>query len=278
MRQLPQMNELYEKYNGKGLHIIGLYAQDHSIDEVRALVKDNNIKYPQALAWVDEDNQWSMPSLPMVWVIGVDGNVKYVGAKGYEKALQDQLSKVKSPGLADLEVAPELKEAAASFAASDYGKAWKLADAVAGNADASEAALECAAAIKSKVDERFRTLRNKAEVAEVENDWRLCVATWQQIAAQFTGYEDAAEAKEKNEKLKADKKVQLELEAATAIRVIDRELNAKTAALDEWIKRYKEFAAKYKETSWHEKVNSAIERMEEEQKAAEEEKKKAGGK
>ena len=69
MRQLPQMNDLYEKYNGKGLHIIGLYAQDESIDDVRALVKDNNIKYPQALAWIDEEKNWSMPSLPMVWVI-----------------------------------------------------------------------------------------------------------------------------------------------------------------------------------------------------------------
>jgi hypothetical protein len=276
MRQLPQMNELYEKYNGKGLHVIGLYAQDESIDDVRALVKDNNIKYPQALAWIDEEKNWNMPSLPMVWVIGADGNVKYVGAKGYEKALQDQLSKVKNPGLADLEVAPELKDAATAFAAADYSKAWTLAEAVASNTDASDAALECAAAIKAKVDERFRTLRNKAEVAEVENDWRLCVATWNQIAAQFSGYEDAAEAKEKCEKLKADKKVQLELEAATAIRVVDRELTAKAAPLDEWIKRYKEFVAKYKDTSWNEKVTGAIERMEEEQKAAEEAKKKEG--
>lgn len=276
MRQLPQMNELYEKYSGKGLHVIGLYAQDHPLDEVRALIKDNNIKYPQALAWIDEEKRWNMPSLPMCWVIGVDGNVKFVGAKGYDKVLQDQLAKVKNPGLGDMELTPELKEAAAAFAINDYGKAYKLADVVANNTEASDAALECASAIKAKVDDRFRTLRNKAEVAEVEKDWRLCVATWEQIAAQFSGYEDVAEAKEKNEKLKADKKVQLELEAATAIRVVDRQLMSEAAALDEWIKRYKEFLAKYKETSWNEKVSAAIERMEEELKAAEEEKKKAG--
>lgn len=273
MRQLPQMNELYEKYNGKGLHVIGLYAQDHPLDEVRALIKDSNIKYPQALAWIDEEKRWNMPSLPMCWVIGVDGNVKFVGAKGYDKVLQDQLAKVKNPGLGDMELTPELKEAAAAFAGNDYGKAYKLADAVANNTEASDAALECASAIKAKVDDRFRTLRNKAEVAEVEKDWRLCVATWEQIAAQFSGYEDAAEAKEKSEKLKADKKVQLELEAATAIRVVDRQLMSEAAALGEWIKRYKEFLAKYKETSWNEKVSAAIERMEEELKAAEEEKK-----
>ena len=276
MGQLPHMNELHEKYGSKGLHLLGLYAQGHSIDEVRKLVKEKDIKYPQAIAWFDEDKAWDCPSLPKVWIIGVDGKVKFAGNKGYEKILEEELAKVKNPGLGEMSVPAELKEAAAAFAACDYGKAFKLADTVAANADAPEAALEAAGAIKGKVDERFKAMCNKAEVAEVENDWRLTVATWEHIAARFAGYEDAAEAKEKVEKLKPDKKVQLELEAATAIRVIDRELNDKGAALDEWIKRYKEFDAKYKETSWHEKVSGAVERMEEEWKAAEEEKKKEG--
>jgi hypothetical protein len=270
MGQLPHMNELYEKYSAKGLHIIGLYSQGEAIDEIAKVVKEKNIKYPQALSWLDEDNAWDNSSVPRVWIVGVDGKIKFSGVKGYEKILESELAKVKHPGLGDIEVAAELKEAAAAFGAREYGKAWKLADAVASNSEASDAAQDSAAKIKACVDERFRVLRNKAEVAEVENDWRLVVTTWKAIAERFTGYEDAAEALEKCEKLKADKKVQLELEAATAIRVIDRELNDKGAGLEEWIKRYKEFATKYKETSWNEKVNAAIERMQQELKDAEE--------
>lgn len=271
MGQLPQMNDLYEKYSQKGLNIIGLYAQSQPLEDVRKVVKDKNIKYPLAMNWHPApedwpvgDGVWNCDSLPWVWIVGVDGKIKFSGAKGYDKILQDELAKVKNPGLGDLNVPAELKEAAAAFAAGDYGKAWKLADAVANKSDAGEAALDAASAIKEKVDERWRVLRNKAEVAEVENDWPLCVKTWEHMAARFGGYEEVQDAKDKCDKLKADKKVQLELEAAIAIRVMDRALTAKKASLDEWIKGYREFAAKFKETSWHERVSGAVERMEEE--------------
>jgi hypothetical protein len=270
------MNELYEKYNGKGLHMLGLYAQGQPLEAVRKVVTDKAIKYPQIIAWLDEEKRWDASTLPRVYVIGVDGKIKFSGSKGYETILEEELAKVKHPGLGELKVPPELEESAKAFAAMDYTKAWQLADAAGNKAEAADAVVEAASAIKDKVDERLRLLRNKAEVAEVENDWPLVVATWGAIAKRFAGYEDAADAKEKVEKLKADKKVRLELEAATAIRVIDRELNEKSAALDEWIKRYKEFDAKYKETGWHEKAAGAIERMEEELKEAEEAKKKEG--
>ncbi len=274
MGQLSRMNELYEKYSNKGLHILGLYSQGQPLEDLRKVVTDKAIKYPQAIAWIDEEKRWDVSDLPTVYVIGVDGKVKFSGGKGYEKILEEELAKVKHPGLGDLNVPAELMESAKAFAVADYTKAWQLAEAAGSKADAADAVVEAASAIKDKVDERLKVLRNKAEVAEVENDWPLVVATWGAIAKRFAGYEDAADAKEKVEKLKADKKVQLELEAATAIRVIDRELNEKGAGLEEWIKRYKEFDAKYKETGWHEKAAGAIERMEEELKEAEEAKKK----
>jgi len=278
MGQLPKVNELYEKYNGKGLHIIGLYPQSEPLDELAKVVKDKGIKYPIAVNWLDDELRWDVSSLPYCWVIGTDGKVKFAGAKGYEKILEAELAKVKHPGFGDLNVPAELEEAAKAFAAQDFNKAYKLAEAAGTKDDAKDEVVEAARAIMDKVDERLKTLRNKAEVAEVENNWRLVVATWEAIALRFAGFEDASDAKEKLEKLKADKRVQLELEAATAIRVMDRELRSSKAADEEWIKRYKEFDAKYKETSWHEKITASIERMEQELKDAEEAKKKEGGK
>lgn len=275
MRQLPHMNELQEKYGGKGLHIFTIYAQNHPVEHIRSLVKDKGIKYPLALSWQDEEQRWDMSSLPAVWIIGTDGKIAFTGKGSYEKVLEEQLAKVKYPGLGGVNVTPELESAAKAFAARDYAQALRLAEAAAEKSDASDATLAAAEAISERVADRLKALKNRAEVAEVENAWRLAEATWQVIERRFAKTDEAAEAAARLQKIKENKKAQLEMEAETAIHVLDRDLQFKEAAIEEWIDSYKKFAEKYKESVWAEKVKPAIERMEEDKKAADEEKKKA---
>lgn len=275
MQQLLHMNELQEKYASKGLHIIGLYAQEHSWDAISKVVTDKVIKYPLALNWIDDAGSWDCATLPAVWIIGTDGKIKYSGKKGNDKILEEELAKVKFPGLGGISVTPELEEAAKAFSAMEFGKAYKLAQSASDKEDAKDETVKCAKAICERVDERFKALRNRAEVAEIEGNYVLALESWSTIERRFKDYEDAAETPAQVAKLKADKKVMLEVEATHAMYKIDRELGSKTSTLDDWISGYKKFAETYKGTRWAEKATATVAIMEAEKKAAEEEKKKA---
>jgi hypothetical protein len=274
MRQLPHMNELQEKYGGKGLQILGLYSQAHPLEEVRKLVADRSIKYPQAYWWHDDDNLYNNLRLPMCWLVGADGRIKFIGKDGYDKVLEEELAKVKYAGLGDLKIVAGLERAANAYAAMDYMQALKLARAESEKEGASEAAQKCADALIQRVEERFKELRRRAENAEIEGDWRLAIATWEVISRRFESHDDAADVPAHLKRLKEDKKLPREIEAHEAYQVLTRTLTYKRAGLKECIAEYDKLAEKHAKTEVSRRAAELAETMRQQLKEEREKKEK----
>ena len=255
VKQLPHLNELHEKYGKKGLHIIGLYAQLHPVDQLQKFVKDHDIKFPQALNY--DDDCYPSPSLPKVWIIGVTGLIIFVGSKDYEKVLEDELAKVKRPGLGKQSIASEVEPAAKAYLEGKYPEALKLAGAIT-EGDFPESVIADAEFVIDRITDRVATLRARAEAAEVQGEYLLMFVSLDELATAYKGVEGSEDAAERLAKAKADKKIIAELEANRAFTDLDRGLAFKDAGYDEWITELKKFMDKYKSTKAADHAKDAL--------------------
>lgn len=230
MRQLPHMNELHKEYGPKGLHVFTLYCQAHPLAQIEELVAKHKIEYPIALdgLWGDD---YPSPSLPQVWVIGVDGKIVHKGTKGYDEAIEKELAKVKYPGLGRAKVASEVEAAAKAFGKQQFAEAVKLATAVV-DGDFSEAAQADAQFILDRIEESIRALNQRAEMAEVQKDVATQTACLKRLAEAYKGCEDAADAPEALKKLAANKDAQKEAAARRALLTGMRDLDWGAGDLD----------------------------------------------
>ncbi|GBD98396.1 thiol-disulfide oxidoreductase ResA [bacterium BMS3Abin07] len=93
-QEIPDLNELYEKYKGRGLVIIGV-STDNSESDIIKFVKKYKIKF---LIVHDKDNkvmrEYKVYSLPISFLIDKHGKVvqKYLGARDW--AGRDFLDKI----------------------------------------------------------------------------------------------------------------------------------------------------------------------------------------
>lgn len=230
MRQLPHMNELHKEYGPKGLHVFTLFAQGHPVSQIDALVAKSKIEYPIAL-----DGEWSdkypSPSLPQVWVIGVDGKIIYQGGKLDDAVLEKELAKVKYPGLGKASVAKEVEPAAKAFGKGNFAEAVKLAQTVI-DGEFGDDAVNDAEYVVDRVNEKIKQLTQRAELAEVQKDFTLAQVCWNELATRFAGCEDAQEAPAHLKRLQEDKEAAKETAARRAMLVLMRDLNWEAADLD----------------------------------------------
>jgi len=84
--EIPDFVELMDKYNEKGLAIIGI-CLDKDIDTAREFVHENNINYPVLLDDGGVSEKYGpVGSIPTTFIIGRDGNIaqELVGARKKE--------------------------------------------------------------------------------------------------------------------------------------------------------------------------------------------------
>lgn len=230
MRQLPHMNELHKEYGPKGLHVVTLYCQAHPLAQIEELVAKHKIEYPLAL-----DGQWNdsypSPSLPQVWVIGVDGKIAFKGAKGYDEVIEKELAKVKYPGLGRDKVATEVEPAAKAFGKKQFAESVKLATAIV-DGEFPEAAQADAQYILDRIEGNIRSLTQRAEMADVQKDVATQTACLKLLAEAYKGCEDAADAPEALKKLADNKDAQKEAAARRALLIGMRDLDWGAGDLD----------------------------------------------
>jgi thiol-disulfide isomerase/thioredoxin len=100
--EMPKMKELYSKYRDKGVEFIGVSLDQSEaqggLDKLKAFVKENSIKWPQYYQgkfWNgDFSRSWGINSIPRVFVVGADGRLFSVDARGkLDKILPELLEK-----------------------------------------------------------------------------------------------------------------------------------------------------------------------------------------
>lgn len=97
--QMPHMKQLYTRYHGQGLEIIGVSLdvakEDGGLESLRRFVKENGITWPQYYQgkfWDgDFSRSWGINAIPAVFVVDTDG--KLAAILGSEK-IKDQLEQI----------------------------------------------------------------------------------------------------------------------------------------------------------------------------------------
>ena len=95
IRELPELERLYEEYKDKGLVIVGVFSSTDMDEDARQLISHNGLTYP-VVRYEDNLKNYSPSAVPTTLFINTKGEViakEVVGANDYNgwKALVDQL-------------------------------------------------------------------------------------------------------------------------------------------------------------------------------------------
>jgi thiol-disulfide isomerase/thioredoxin len=107
VNEMPHMKELYAKYRDKGVEFIGVSLdqpkEQGGLDALKKFVKDKEIGWPQYYQgkfWNgDFSRHWGINSIPAVFVVGPDGNLYSVRARGKLDRMIPELLKKKGEGV-----------------------------------------------------------------------------------------------------------------------------------------------------------------------------------
>jgi thiol-disulfide isomerase/thioredoxin len=105
VRQIPDLNKLYEEYSKQGVEFVGLATEDPKADaeHVRASARELKIKYK--LGWIDAETAKALltdrPSIPHTFVVAADGRIvtHLIGFNPNEgqRMLRDGIEKALNP-------------------------------------------------------------------------------------------------------------------------------------------------------------------------------------
>ncbi len=87
VRELPDLQKLYEKYKDKGFIILGVFSDPSQDDKVREIIKNAGITYP-ILRYCSSFEYLYQGYVPMTMFIGPQGNNltfrPYIGSRSFE--------------------------------------------------------------------------------------------------------------------------------------------------------------------------------------------------
>lgn len=228
LKSMPEVNALWSKFEGKGLHIFMLERQGHSESEIRTLYTNRGLKMPQVLEG-EFGGYPGVGSIPYAYVIGVDGKVIWEGNSGYVGVIDEEIKKIKYLGLGKQDVHKDLEKSAAAFGAGEFGKARE--EALKAREKNSEVA-EDADYIIARVDAKAATLRKKADETKAARRYHETLKVLEELSGKgFKGMEAATAAAEEIKEMKKDKDIAKELKAWDALaKTIESNEKVKDAA------------------------------------------------
>lgn len=230
---IPHLVQLQTKYGAQGLHIFTFESQNSSEDKIKALMLPQNVNYPVATSGGNAYQTGG--GIPHAWVIGVDGKIIWEGnpRNGMDKVVEEELKKVKYPGLGKAEVAKEAVKVAVQYTKGQYTAARKEAKKLAENEKSSDEAKADAQFIAERVTKLAASKLEEAKAAEAAKDYAKALAIYDWIAKNFKGDEEGTAAEAKVKELKADKDVKREMDAQVAFnKIIDSVKKPGTTAVD----------------------------------------------
>ena len=94
-KEIPGFINLYNKYNGKGVEIIGIAFDENGLETVPPFIKKMGINYPVYLDGGDIAQAYDLMAYPTTIVYGKDGTIanKHIGYVS-EKEFDDEISEL----------------------------------------------------------------------------------------------------------------------------------------------------------------------------------------
>jgi hypothetical protein len=274
VRSIPHLNGLQAKFGQKGLVLLTFHSQQATEAELNTFIKDHKIIYPVSSG--GGSSFTGGRGIPIGWLIGVEGKVIWQGNPAGEsgrvdKLIEDEIRKIKYPGLGKLDVDARVAGAATAFSARQYDKArtdaGKLLERAGVTAaqvteagedaktikvgegdDAKEvelnAMLRDAAFVVRRVEETYAGMKSSAEAFEAKKDYLDAQNIWQDIMNTFGRRStEGAAADEKIKEYRRDREIQKEIRAqAELVTLLTRLANAndeiRKTQLEAYIKKH----------------------------------------
>lgn len=100
VEELPNVKEVYNKYNDKGFEIVGI-SFDNNKAKLESFVKENNITWPQYFdgkGWQNKFGQrYGISSIPAMWLVDKSGKLRYMNARSdLEQKVKELLAEQES--------------------------------------------------------------------------------------------------------------------------------------------------------------------------------------
>jgi len=107
--ELPHLKEIYAKYRGAGLEVIGVALDDGGAEAMKDFCVAQGMAWPQYYQGARWDapfsHGWGVTSIPRVFLVGRDGKLRSVSARGRLEELVPKLL-AESPGGAGAQRSP----------------------------------------------------------------------------------------------------------------------------------------------------------------------------
>lgn len=219
MKALPSVQGLWTKHGGKGLHIFLVESQGGTLDDITKYANDRGLTFPIPIRNGSSFEGYKGGNgLPYAFVVGPDAKVVWQGRSGYEAVIEEQLKRIKYPGLGKLDVAKELEKSAVLFGTGEFAKAAEEAAKAKEKKADDEKVVADADYIIARVDAKAAALRAKIDAAKTARRYHEAVKSLEILAGKgFKGMEVGTAAETELKELKADKAVKDELKAWDAL-------------------------------------------------------------
>ena len=219
-RLIPRLTELHDKYFERGLVLVGVSTDP--IDEVEKFVAKHEVKYPTA---VGARSDYKVRIVPYAYLVDRNGKIVWRGSP--ENIDEEQLGKLligAKPG----NVPTELSDAFQLRAGHKHGECYKAVGDMLQAGKLSEAAQKKAKEWRAADEKAVADALQAAGDAEKQGDVFAQFTNLDMVANDYAGVPGGDGAKERLDKLMADKKNQREVEGGKAY----AEAEAKEAAFE----------------------------------------------
>lgn len=241
---MPQLQQLWEQYQSKGLHIFACESQGIDKAKLETWLRKRNATYPNTIGRGAFSAYEGKSGLPYAFVIGVDGKVIWEGRNGYKQVILEEIKKVRYPGLGKASVAKGLEKSASLYSKGAFAKAVAEAEKKLSKAEDDATLAADAKFIMDKVEATSKKLHARFDRLKGEREFSEALATLGKIAQGFKGTPVGDAAKTNLKALKKDKAVKKELQAEAALAGVMKRLETlhdpqkKAGMLEGFIKKF----------------------------------------
>ncbi|MFN3478918.1 MAG: peroxiredoxin family protein [Thermodesulfovibrionales bacterium] len=90
---IPTMNEIYKRYNEKGLVLLGISVDkgQNVVEDLRAFVREYSIQYPVLIDSKNVNNLYGVYSIPTTFLIDKEGKIVFKSI-GFSPEVENKLS------------------------------------------------------------------------------------------------------------------------------------------------------------------------------------------
>ena len=93
MLALPFLQELHEKYNDKGLKVIGIDPYDTKEDDIEEFLSKRGVSYTVVLDNKDTAGKYHVSGYPTIYLINKEGKIVHTQV-GYSEEIEDELEEI----------------------------------------------------------------------------------------------------------------------------------------------------------------------------------------